>query len=95
MKIIWMNENDIFGSMFKIRRFLREITKRLIVGLEMKMPDLKSRVDHILKTQVFGLGITQITPLIALGVYTARNPLMENTLLHHFKMKMAIFGTRG
>ena len=45
--------------------FLREITKRLIKGLEPQIPDLQARVDHILTRQVFGIGITQLTALLA------------------------------
>lgn len=45
--------------------FLREITSRLIRGLEAPMPDLQERVDHILTRQVFGIGITHLTSLLA------------------------------
>ncbi|HEY3529651.1 MAG TPA: Eco57I restriction-modification methylase domain-containing protein [Nocardioides sp.] len=45
--------------------FLREITTRLVKGLESEIPDLEKRVDHILAKQVFGIGITQLTSLIA------------------------------
>lgn len=45
--------------------FLREITKRLIDGLEPQMPDLQTRVDHILTRQVFGIGITELTAMLA------------------------------
>lgn len=45
--------------------FLREITSRLIKGLADKMPDLEERVDHILTKQVFGIGITHLTSLLA------------------------------
>ncbi|WP_424830718.1 Eco57I restriction-modification methylase domain-containing protein [Ruegeria sp.] len=45
--------------------FLREITKRLINGLEPRMPDLQERVDHILTRQVFGIGITELTAMLA------------------------------
>lgn len=45
--------------------FLREITKRLIKGLEGEIPDLQARVDHILTKQVFGIGITRLTGLLA------------------------------
>lgn len=45
--------------------FLREITKRLIKGLEGEIPDLQARVDHILTKQVFGIGITRLTSLLA------------------------------
>ena len=45
--------------------FLREITSRLTEGLAGKIPDLHKRVDHILTRQVFGIGITRITSLLA------------------------------
>jgi site-specific DNA-methyltransferase (adenine-specific) len=45
--------------------FLREITTRLIAGLADEIPDLQTRVDHILTRQVFGIGITNLTSLLA------------------------------
>ena len=45
--------------------FLREITSRLTRGLAAKIPDLQERVDHILTKQVFGIGITHVTSLMA------------------------------
>lgn len=45
--------------------FLREITSRLTKGLEAQIPDLEKRVTHILTKQVFGIGITQLTSLLA------------------------------
>ena len=45
--------------------FLREITSRLSKGLESEIPNLEKRVNHILTKQVFGIGITQITALLA------------------------------
>jgi len=45
--------------------FLREITRRLTEGLADQMPDLETRVDHILTRQVFGIGITHLTGLLA------------------------------
>jgi site-specific DNA-methyltransferase (adenine-specific) len=45
--------------------FLREITRRLVNGLAEGIPDLQQRVDHILTKQVFGIGITQLTSLLA------------------------------
>ena len=41
--------------------FLREITKRLMVGLEDVIPDRQERLEHILREQVFGIAITQLT----------------------------------
>ena len=45
--------------------FLREITVRLLKGLEGEIPNLQARVDHVLTKQVFGIGITQLTALLA------------------------------
>ncbi|MCQ2319416.1 MAG: Eco57I restriction-modification methylase domain-containing protein [Bacteroidales bacterium] len=41
--------------------FLREIAKRLLVGLEKKIPDLQQRIDHIMSKQLFGIALTQLT----------------------------------
>jgi hypothetical protein len=45
--------------------FLREITSRLTMGLAAEIPDLQERVDHILTRQVFGIGITHLTSMLA------------------------------
>ena len=45
--------------------FLREIAKRLLVGLEEEIPDLQQRIDHIMKHQLFGVAITTNTSLIS------------------------------
>lgn len=45
--------------------FLREITNRLVNGLTQQMPDLQTRVNHVLTRQVFGIGITRLTSLLA------------------------------
>ena len=41
--------------------FLREIVKRLLIGLESQIPDLQERIDHILTKQVFGIACTDLT----------------------------------
>ncbi len=54
--------------------FLREITRRLTEGLEKTIPNLEKRVTHILTKQVLGIGITQITSLLARrSVYCSRH----------------------
>lgn len=63
---IWANPDVIFLDPFtKSGVFLREITRRLTEGLKPQIPDLHERVDHILTKQVFGIGITQLTALLA------------------------------
>jgi len=63
---IWADPTVTFLDPFtKSGVFLREITKRLIDGLETQIPDLQQRVDHILTKQVYGIAITTLTSLIA------------------------------
>ncbi|MGB1360691.1 MAG: Eco57I restriction-modification methylase domain-containing protein [Alphaproteobacteria bacterium] len=53
--------------------FLREIVKRLDKGLEKQIPDKIERINHILKNQVFGIPITELTSLISRrSVYCAK-----------------------
>ena len=55
--------------------FLREITKRLIKGLENEIPDLQERVDHILHNQVFGIATTELTSLVSRrSLYCSKYP---------------------
>jgi len=63
---IWADSTLTYLDPFtKSGVFLREITKRLVEGLAGEFADLQQRVDHILTKQVFGIGITQMTSLIA------------------------------
>ena len=55
--------------------FLREIAKRLIKGLEDKIPDLEERIDHICKNQLYGIAITELTSLLSRrSVYCSKYP---------------------
>lgn len=55
--------------------FLREIAKRLIKGLEPKIPDLQKRIDHIFHNQIYGIAITEITSLLSRrSVYCTKYP---------------------
>lgn len=55
--------------------FLREIVKRLLNGLKDQIPDLQTRLDHILHKQVFGIAITEMTSLLARrSVYCSKYP---------------------
>lgn len=58
--------------------FLREIAKRLIVGLEPQIPDLQERIDHIFHNQLYGIAITELTSLLSRrGVYCSKYPQSE------------------
>ncbi|MSS82138.1 restriction endonuclease [Acidaminococcus fermentans] len=55
--------------------FLREIAKRLIIGLEDKIPDLQDRLDHIFHKQLYGIAITELTSLLARrSLYCSKYP---------------------
>jgi site-specific DNA-methyltransferase (adenine-specific) len=83
---IWSNPEVKFLDPFtKSGVFLREITRRLTTGLEGKFPDLEARVDHILVNQVFGIGITALTSLIARrSVYCSKWANGEHSIARSF-----------
>jgi site-specific DNA-methyltransferase (adenine-specific) len=55
--------------------FLREIARRLLEGLEDKIPDLQERIDHIFHKQIYGIGITELTSLLSRrSVYCSKYP---------------------
>lgn len=63
---LWADPSVKFLDPFtKSGVFLREITTRLVKGLAGQIPDLQERVNHILTQQVFGIGITRLTSLLA------------------------------
>lgn len=65
--------------------FLREITSRLVDGLEDEIPDLQKRVDHILNNQVFGIAITHLTSLLARrSVYCSKHAQGEHSISKSF-----------
>ncbi len=65
--------------------FLREITGRLIKGLEAKIPELQTRVNHILTRQVYGIGITQLTSLLARrSAYCSKHATGEHSVAKSF-----------
>ena len=56
---LWANPDVTFLDPFtKTGVFLREITRRLVDGLEEQIPDLQERVNHVLTKQVYGIAIT-------------------------------------
>lgn len=64
-KELWNNSKAKFLDPFtKSGVFLREIVKRLNTGLEKEIPNLQDRINHILKNQVYGIAITELTALL-------------------------------
>lgn len=63
---IWSNKDAKFlDPVSKSGVFLREIAKRLMVGLEKQIPDKQSRINHIYKNQLYGIAITELTSLLS------------------------------
>lgn len=63
--------------------FLREIAKRLLVGLEDQIPDLQQRVDHIFHKQLYGIAITELTSLLGRrSVYCSKYPNSKYSVSH-------------
>lgn len=83
---IWANKTVRFlDPCTKSGVFLREITTRLIKGLEQEIPDLKARVSHILTKQVYGIGITNITALLSRrSLYCSKNAKGEHSVVKSF-----------
>ncbi len=65
--------------------FLREITSRLTKGLTTEIPNLEDRVDHILTKQVFGIGITNLTGMLARrSVYCSKHAQGKHSIAKGF-----------
>ena len=65
-KKIWNDKNATFlDPVSKTGVFLREIAKRLMVGLENEIPKQQARINHIFKNQLFGIAITELTALLS------------------------------
>lgn len=63
--------------------FLREIAKRLLVGLEDVIPNLQARIDHIFHKQLFGIAITEMTSLLSRrSLYCSKYPNGKYSVTH-------------
>ena len=84
---LWSDPDATFlDPVSKSGVFLREIAKRLLVGLESRIPDLQERIDHILSRQLYGIAITELTGLLSrrsvYGSKTANGPYSFCTRFH-------------
>lgn len=63
--------------------FLREIAKRLLVGLQDIIPDLEERIDHIFHNQLYGIAITELTSLLSRrSLYCSKYPNGKYSISH-------------
>jgi len=83
---IWADSSVRFLDPFtKSGVFLREITSRLTKGLATEIPNLEERVNHILTRQVFGIGITHLTSLLARrSLYCSKHAKGEHSIAKSF-----------
>lgn len=83
---IWADKTVKFLDPFtKSGVFLREITSRLTKGLEGEIPNLQTRVDHILTKQVFGIAITHLTSMLARrSVYCSKHAKGKHSVAKSF-----------
>jgi len=65
-KELWSNPDAKFlDPVSKSGVFLREIAKRLMTGLEKKIPNKQKRINHIFEKQLYGIAITELTALLS------------------------------
>ena len=63
---LWRNPDAKFlDPVSKSGVFLREMAKRLMLGLETQIPDRQERINHIFKNQLYGIAITELTSLLS------------------------------
>jgi site-specific DNA-methyltransferase (adenine-specific) len=67
-------ETTFLDPVSKSGVFLREIAKRLMIGLETEIPDQQERINHIFNNQIYGIAITELTALLSRrSVYCSKN----------------------
>ena len=83
---IWAESSVTFlDPCTKSGAFLREITSRLTKGLADEIPNPENRVNHILTKQVFGIGITYLTSLLARrSVYCSKHAKGKHSIAKSF-----------
>ena len=81
---LFLNPNTTFlDPACKTGVFLREIAKRLLVGLQDKIPNLEERIDHIFHKQLYGIAITELTSLLSRrSLYCSKYPNGEYSISH-------------
>lgn len=63
---LWSNPDAKFlDPVSKSGVFLREMAKRLMLGLEAQISDKQERINHIFSQQLYGIAITDLTALLS------------------------------
>lgn len=84
---LWHNKTATFlDPVTKSGVFLREIAKRLNVGLAEQIPNQQQRLNHIFKHQLYGIAITELTSLLARrSVYCSKTANSEHSVCDEFE----------
>ena len=78
-------ETTFLDPVSKSGVFLREIAKRLMIGLESQIPDIHERADHIFTKQLFGIAITELTALTSRrSIYCSKYANSEYSICRKF-----------
>lgn len=84
---LWKDKDAKFlDPVSKTGVFLREIMRRLLVGLEKEIPDPQKRINHICENQLFGIAITELTALSSRrSVYCSKTANGKYSVCDSFK----------
>ncbi len=86
-KDLWKNKDTkFFDPVSKSGVFLREIAKRLMIGLEKQIPDKQKRINHIYTSQLYAIAITELTSLLSRrSVYCSKTANGKYSVCDTFK----------
>lgn len=81
---VWSNpELKWLDPATKTGIFLRQIAKRLMVGLKESFPDEEERRRHIFQNMLYGIALTDLTALMSRrSVYTSKTANNEKSIAH-------------
>lgn len=87
---LWRDKNVTFlDPVSKSGVFLREIAKRLTIGLEEEFPDRQERVNHIFKNQLFGIALTELTSMLSRrSVYCTKKANSQYSVCTEFETEV-------
>lgn len=105
---VWSNpELKFLDPACKTGVFLREIAKRLMLGLQEIIPDEQTRREHIFKNMIYGIAITDLTGLMSRrSLYYSKYPdskysviqmpspqgnIIYNNIEHSFQNRKCIY----
>lgn len=86
---LWHNKDAKFlDPVSKSGVFLREITMRLMTGLEKEIPDHQERINHICQNQIYGIAITELTSLLSRrSIYCSKTANGKYSVCSNFENK--------